>query len=258
METTNRFNIKRFLLLLRNDLFRNYRTLLIGAGTVAAIYFIATLAPLIFSQRSVDSDFHSGFFPAALYICGFLLSAAAFSEIHHSQKNTAFFMLPATRLEKLASRLLLTTIGFVVIGIIFYFLLNLLSFLITALFSTAQFSLFYPFSREMLLTIAVYLVAQSLFLFGGIYFKSHAFMKTGLALFGFAVATALFSAIIFRIVYHDFFYHMQFMDNYLAHDFIYLEDFSKTLFSIAKYLFWLALAPFFWMLSYIRLGEKEV
>lgn len=258
MDHHSLFNLKRFALLLRNDLFRHYRLLLIGAGTVAAIYFIATLPPLIFSHRSIDYDFHSGFFPAVLYIGGFLLSASAFSEIHNAPKNTAFFLLPATTLEKFTSRLLLTTIGFILFVGIFYLLLNLISLLITRLFTYHQFPVLKLFSKEMIFVMGVYLVTQALFLFGSIYFKSHAFMKTGLALFGLTVATALFSAIVFRIVYHDFFHHMQFMDDYLAHDFIYLDDFSKTLFSIAKYLFWLVLAPFFWMLAYIRLGEKEV
>lgn len=258
MEHHSLFHPKRFALLLRNDLFRHYRLLLMGAGTVAAIYFIATLPPLIFSHHSIDYDFHSGFFPAVLYIGGLLLSAAAFSEIHKAPKNTAFFLLPATTFEKFVSRLLLTTIGFIVFAGIFYLLLNLISLVITQLFTFQRFPVLKLFSKEIILVMGIYLVAQSLFLFGSIYFKSHAFMKTGLALYGLAVPTALFSAIIFRIVYHDFFHHMQFMDDYLAHDFIYLEDFSKTLFSIAKYLFWLVLAPFFWILSYIRLGEKEV
>lgn len=258
MKINNYFNIRRFMLLLRNDLLRNYRTMLIGAGTVAAIYFIATLTPMIFSHESIGYDFNIGFFPTVLFICGFLLSAAVFNEIHLSQKNTAFFMLPATIFEKFTSRLLLTTIGYVVISVVFYFILNMISLLLSALFLNSGFSVFNPFTEDMLMAMAIYLITQSIFLFGSIFFKNHAFMKTGLSLFGLSVIIGIFASLIFRIVYHDFFDHMQFMDNYLASDFLYLEDWGKTLASIAKYLFWLVLAPYFWIISYIRLSEKEV
>ncbi|MBU0712946.1 hypothetical protein KJ762_07240 [bacterium] len=258
MKPNRIFNFNRFLLLLRNDLFRNYRTLLIGAGTVAAIYFVATLTPMIFSRENIGYDFNTGFFPTVLYICGFLLSAAAFGEIHHTQKNTAFFMLPATTFEKFTSRLLLTTIGYLVISVVFYFILNMLSLLLSALFINSGFPVFNPFSEDMLMAIAIYLITQSIFLFGSIFFKNHAFMKTGLSLFGLSVVIGIFASIVFRIVYHDFFDHMRFMDNYMASDFIYLENFGETLLSIVKHIFWFVLAPYFWIVAYFRLSEKEV
>jgi len=258
MKSNKIFNFKRFLLLLRNDLFRNYRTLLIGAGTVAAIYFIATLTPMLFSHENIGYDFNTGFFPTVLYICGFLLSATIFSEIHQSQKNTSFFMLPATIFEKFSSRLLLTTIGYVIISVAFYFILNMISLLLSAMILKSGFPIFNPFAKDMLTAMAIYLITQSIFLFGSTFFKNHAFMKTGLSLFGLSVAIGIFASIVFRIVYHDFFHHMQFMDNYMASDFIYLEKYGETLLSIIKYIFWIFMAPYFWILAYFRLSEKEV
>ena len=255
---TSIFNIKRFGLLLRNDLFRNYRTLLIGAGSVAAIYLIIILAPMIFSHNCVGYDFHQGFFPMALFIGGFLLSAASFAEIHHSQKNTAFFMLPASRLEKLTSRLLLTNIVYVITAVVFYYLLNLVSIVLSAIFGCGPFPVFNLFTREMLIALLVYFVIQSIFLFGSIYFKNHAFMKTGLSLFALGNVIALFSLLMVRVVFFDFFNHMHAADNFMATDFLYLKDIGETLLTILKYLFYFVLAPYFWILSYIRLGEKEV
>jgi len=258
MDKVSFFNIKRFILLLRNDLLRNYRTLFIGAGTVAAIYFIITLTPMIFSHTNVDYDFNAGFFPAVLYICGFLLSAASFQDIHHPQKNTAFFMLPATVFEKFASRLLLTTIGYMAAGIVFYLVLNLISALLATLFTTGRFPILNPFSREILEVLKIYFITQSIFLFGGIYFKKHPFMKTGLSLFGLFTAFSIFAALVFRIVYHDFFSHIHFMNGFRAGDFMYLSDFGDTFVTILKYLLLIVVAPYFWIVAYIRLGEKEV
>lgn len=258
MNSNNIFNFRRFLLLLRNDLFRNYRTLLIGAGTVAAIYFISVLPQIFFSPADISYEFHIGFFPTALFIAGFILSAGVFAEIHRPQKNTAFFMLPATIFEKFTSRLLLTTVVFVPIGIAFYILLNLLSLLISMIFSDWGFPILNPFDHDMLLVVAIYLVTQSLFLFGSSYFKKHAFMKTGVSLFALAVILGIYASIVFRIVYGDFFHGMRFFDQHVFSDVSVFENFGETLLTIVKYLFWIVLAPFFWILSYLRLREKEV
>jgi len=258
METTNIFNIKRFGLLLRNDLFRHYRTLLIGAGTVAAVYFVIILIPMIFANDCVDREFNEWFFPTTLLICGFLLSAASFKDIHLAQKNTAFFMLPASRLEKLSSRILLTSIIYLLISILFYFILNMISVLLAELIGCGLFPVLNPFSKEIMTILGIYLISQSIFIFGSIYFKSHAFMKTGLSLFALFNAVGLFAMLVFRIVFNDFFDHSFFMHDFMVSDFFFLKDFSKTLLSVLKYLVIFCLAPYFWIVSYIRLGEKEV
>ena len=83
-------------------------------------------------------------------------------------------------------------------------------------------------------------------------------MKTGLSLFALANVIGLFSLLVVRIVFYDFFNHMHAADNFMATDFLYLKDIGETLLTILKYLFYFVLAPYFWVLSYIRLGEKEV
>jgi hypothetical protein len=258
MQSNSIFNTKRFFLLLRNDLYRNYRTLLIGASTVAVIYFISVLPQIFFAHTSVDYDFHVGFFPTAFLITGYLLSAGVFAEIHNAQKNTAFFMLPATILEKLSSRLFLTTIVFIPLAVFFYIILNLISLLLAKVFTGWGFPVLNPFDPGMLKVMAVYLVTQSLFLFGSSYYKKHAFMKTGVSLFALAIVLSIFAGIVFRIVYHDYFHGMSFMDQHVFTDVTALEDFANTLVTIVKPLFWFVLAPLFWILGYLRLSEKEV
>ena len=258
MQTNSIFNIKRFLLLLRNDLFRHYRMLLIGASTVATIYFVAIIPQIIFSPANIEQEFHIGFFPTAFIITGFLLSAGVFAEIHNTQKNTSFFMLPATIFEKFISRLLLTTIVFVPLAVVFYLALNLISLLITKIFTGWGFPILNPFDPDMLNIMAVYLVTQSLFIFGSSFFKKHAFMKTGVSLFTLGIILAIFAGIIFRIVYRDFFQGMVFLDHHPFSDTVAMEDFGNTLLAIIKSLFWFILAPLCWILSYLRLSEKEV
>jgi hypothetical protein len=48
------------------------------------------------------------------------------------------------------------------------------------------------------------------------------------------------------------------MNGFRAGDFMYLSDFGDTFVTILKYLFLTVVAPYFWIVSYIRLGEKEV
>jgi len=258
MKTNRTFNFKRFFLLLRNDLLRNYRTLPIAAGAVAAIYFISTIPAIFFSSGSTTQDFHIGFYPMFLFIGGFLLSSAAFSEIHQTQKNVAFFMLPASTVEKYASKLLLTSPGYAAASLALYYLLSLLTAGIAAIFTDWSFPIFNPFTHKVLTDIAVYLVTQSLFLFGGLYFKKHPFMKTLFAQFGIAVVLGVFVMLVLRIVYHDFFHGTHFFNNYIFNDVVAFERLVPTLSTIIKYLFWIGFAPYFWILGYLRLREAEV
>lgn len=258
MKTNRNFNLKRFFLLLRNDLLRNYRTLLIAAGAVAAIYFISTIPAIFFSPGSTTQDFHIGFYPMFLFIGGFLLSGAAFSEIHQAQKNVAYFMLPASTIEKYVSKLLLTSLGYTAASVAFYYLLSLLSAGIAAIFTGWSFPVFNPFAHKVLTGVAVYLVTQSLFLFGGLYFKKHPSMKILFAQLGIAVALTIFFLLVLRIVYHDFFHGMHFFNNYIFNDVVAFERLVRTLSTIIKYLFWIGFAPYFWILGYLRLREAEV
>ncbi|MBL7066447.1 MAG: hypothetical protein ISS29_01120 [Candidatus Marinimicrobia bacterium] len=258
MKTTHFFNSKRFFLLLRNDLLRNYRTMLVSAGAVAALYFVITLPSIFFSPGNASHDFHLGFYPALLFIGGFILSSSAFSEIHHSQKNTSFFMLPASIFEKMVSKLLLTTIGYVPASILLYYLLTVTSSGIAAIFTDWSFPAFNPFNREILLSVAIYLVTQSMFLFGGLYFKKHPFMKTLFSQFAITFVLTIFAFLVVRFIYRDCFHGMRFIDEFMFNDMVSFEHLGNNLARIFKYLFWICLAPYFWILSYMRLGETEV
>lgn len=258
MKIKSVFDPKRFALLVRADIQQYFRTILIGTGIVAAIYFVSTIPPLLFPPHRVDSDFHQGFFPAILFIAGFLFSAGVFSEIHKPVRNAYFFLLPASLFEKMLVRLLGSGIGFVLISVLVYYLFSLISSGIAAIYDWGSFPAFNPFTRDMLLTIAVYLVTHSIFLFGSVYFKKHPFMKTGVSLFALAIFLGIFAGIVFRIVYGDYFQGMNFMDNGVFTEFKCMNDFGITLASIFKYIFWIGLAPLCWVLTYLRLSETEV
>jgi len=258
MKIKSIFDPKRFALLVRADIQQYSRTILIGVGIVAAIYFVSTIPPLLFPPHRVDSDFHQGFFPAMLFIAGFLFSAGVFSEIHKPVQNAYFFLLPASLFEKMLVRLLGSGIGFALISVFVYYLFSLITSGIAAIYDWGSFPAFNSFTRDMLLTIAVYLVTHSIFLFGSVYFKKHSFMKTGVSLFALAIFLGIFAGIIFRIVYGDYFQGMNFIDNGMFTDFNCMSDFGITLASIFKYLFWIVLAPLCWILTYLRLSETEV
>jgi len=258
MKIKSIFDPKRFALLVRADIQQYSRTILIGTGIAAAIYFVSTIPPLLFPPHRIDSDFHQGFFPTMLFIAGFLFSAGVFSEIHKPVRNAYFFLLPASLFEKMLVRLLGSGICFALISILVYYLFSLISSGIAAIYDWGSCPAFNPFTRDMLLTIAVYLVTHSIFLFGSVYFKKHPFMKTGVSLFALAVFLGMFAGIVFRIVYSDYFQGMNFIDNGMFTDFNCMNDFGNTLASIFKYLFWIVLAPSCWVLTYLRLSETEV
>jgi hypothetical protein len=258
MKIKSIFDPQRFALLVRAEIKQYSRTIFIGIGIAAAIYFVSTIPPILFHPHRIDSDFHQGFYPAMLFIAGCLLSAGVFAEIHKPNRNANFFLLPASLFEKMLVRLLGSGIGFALISTLVYYLFTLISSGIAAIYDGGRFPVFNPFTRGVLLTIAVYLVTHAIFLFGSVYFKKHSFMKTGISLFALVVLLSIFAGIVFRIVYGDYFQGMNFMDNGIFTEFDGMNDFGITLAAIFKYIFWIALAPLCWILTYLRLSETEV
>jgi hypothetical protein len=139
-----------------------------------------------------------------------------------------------------------------------------------AVFSTGH-SLFNPFSTANLKSAAVYLVLQSLFLLGSVWFRKVVFLKILLAENIVAVGLAIMAAIIFRLAFGGLFTggHLRpevvqiFSQGFGSvtvngHAAEALNRGSQAFFTIARVLFWAGFAPVCWVAAYFRLRETEV
>jgi hypothetical protein len=230
------FNLKRFGLLIKNDLLVNKQIIFTSVATVAIVLF---LYALIFANGV--ANFHPIAYLLLLFIGGFWTSSLAFKDLHDKQRNYIFLTLPCSNLEKFLSKLLLTSVGYVLCTLLGFYLLSLLVLAIDALLFHHGQAVFNPFRDNILFYLRDYIILQSVFFLGSVYFKSHAMTKTILALASLALIFILFTFLIVIL----------FLGPYglsLLHMFT----------TIFKSIFWLLLAPCCWFIAYIRLREAQV
>jgi len=258
MQPKCHFRFKRFQRLIRNDLFVQYRTLLIAGGAILGILIFINFLSLLGNSRVTAP---AGFYPLLLFAGGYIISSMAFTDLHHPQKSYLYLTLPCSNTEKFLSRLVLTSVGYGLATLILYFLFSAIISLLSLLLTGYASPLFDPFEREIFISLGVYLVTQSLFLLGAVYFRRHAFIKTVLSLFGLLLVLALFTLLILRLSFWNDWVNLRddprglFISSELTK--ASLESFFIALGQTLKYLFWTVLAPFFWIVTFLRLKETE-
>jgi hypothetical protein len=205
-----------------------------------------------------------------ILIAGAFYAGNALKEIHAPTKRINYFMIPAMQLEKLTVSILL------LVG--YYFVLMLLAYVIgnvigTALnnwlanigFLSSGFDLFHssPIKWKLFentngtnishfsLFLKLFLVTQSLFILGGIYFKKNQVFKTLLALIAIIFVFVFAWGIELKLILGD----GSFLKSSFAGDS--LLRWEEGVDTAAKIFYWL-LIPYLWVTAYFRLTEKEV
>jgi hypothetical protein len=195
-----------------------------------------------------------------LFVSGTLLSSNAYGSLREDTSAGAWLTLPASIFEKFISRLFLTSIGYVLATALIYFIISALSEGINRILFNYSHPLFNPFVTRLWIPMTVYLVVQSVFLTGSIFFRRFAFVKTLLFLLILCLALVLFFMLSLKIIMGGQFgalsdHGLGIAWNMLASD--WLLQVKDTLAQITGTLFWGILAPFCWVVSYFRLREFE-
>ena len=258
MNWQNIFNWRRFVHLLKNEIMGSYRSLLVSAGAVSGVLMVIYLAQIATGHPTA---FHSVYYPLVLFIGGFLISSKIFGVIHDRRQNYVYLTLPASNCEKLVSKLTLSALGWVIGSVVFYFLFSVLAAAIGQLIWNDSMVIFNPFDNLYLKSAGIYLILQSMFVFASVYFKKNAMAKLVASLFLIGMLIALFTGLMARIILAKYIpWHGNMtidFDNYIFQS-NNIESLFLTIGEIIKYLFLILMAPYFWVLSYIRLRETEV
>lgn len=255
---------RRVGILMRHDIVTQSKNILTGfatlAGVVIALFLIA-------SASGGGAEFHASLFMNILVIGGFVVSSTAFSELNDQKTGIHYLMLPGSTLEKYVAKLLLTSIGWTVSVLVLYILATVVGTLLGGLFFATTPGVFLPASRTIWTTIASYLVAQSIFLFGSIYFRKVAFLKTALTAivvaFSLGIVFVLAARLIFAPVFTGFF---EMAPQYtgsnpmvaLNLDSARGQALVRGLEAAGDVLTWIVTPIFFWVAGVLRLRETEV
>ncbi len=255
----NIFSLSRFIQLIRRHYVLNYKGLLIGYGAFAvALAIIGALSS--FARSEFNIQVFAVLFYVFLFVAGYILSSSVFSELHSPEKSIHFLTLPASDFEKWFSGWLNTSIIYLIFSLVVFYVSYFLSALLALIWFEVPFEGYNIFSGDFFQMSLLYLITQSVFFFGAVYFKRFNFLKTILALFVlliiYSVYQTLISAVAFREIFMILIHEGRVNDTVMVPG---LEEYMEnTVLPLIKGVFYFVIPVFFLSLSYIRLKEREV
>jgi hypothetical protein len=256
------FSIRRLGLLLRRDFSVGYRSVFIAMAAVGGFVILASLLSALGGQTG---PIHFRMYFLLLFLGGYIVTSMIFKELHTGSQNLVYLTLPGSSLEKYASKLLVSSLGYAAGSLLFYTAVSAASEGLNRLIFDRGHELFNPFTRPVLLAVAVYLVTQAVFLVGSVYFRKLAFIKTNLVLglYGLTVVFVVMLAvwILFRAYaagthfdLQPYFQRLGGSGELQAE----LKPVAEKFLLAARVIFWAVTAPLCWIIGYLRLRETEV
>lgn len=258
------FNLKRILLLIKNDLFLHRSFFQISAAAVGGMLLIlSSLDIILHASPAPNTSFYMKYYALVLTVGGIIVTLKLFHDVKDEAKGAAWLTLPASLPEKFTSRLVLSTILFTVGVMILFFLTSLISEGLNRLITGSNHLLFNPLGKKVFLKSINYYIVQSPFILGMVHFKKNPFIKTILSLVIYDFVFIISVVIALRIFFGGYFQEL--LSGSLDALIVMLSDESVALTKIwsiitgtvhVAYLY--VLAPLCWITGYIRLKEKEL
>jgi hypothetical protein len=273
------FNGRRFSRLFLRELAYGWRSILIAMAAVAGgIIVVSAVGALGMSaggaaEGTVRGNGYFGFFQGLLFLGGFITTSLAFREVWQNGSGIAYLTLPGSVFEKFVVKLLATSVGYAAGTIVFMSAAAAVSEALDRLVFGVGHGFFNPFTPAALQAVVRYLVLQSFFLLGSIWFRKLAFVRTVLWIVLFGAALGIVALVALRIGLSSHlgsaggsgsmrFGGWSFNLNGMG-----LQDLFRPgtrgysgamAFKIAAEALFIALAPASWVAAYFRLGEAEV
>jgi hypothetical protein len=259
-------NPRRLALLLRRDLAHGYRGLLTAGAAVGGAMLLLALLTML-GGPPAPGAFYASFYTSFLFLGGCIYSSGMFREVHKAGRGAFYLVLPATGLEKFLSKLLLSSVGFAAASLLLIGLVSAMSELVCrALFKTGH-GFFNPVAPENLKAAGVYLLAQSAFFLGSVWFRKSAFFKTvlaaGIILMGITIIAAIILGATLRAEARDILPDVSGMLGGRPRGMGFPKEYPRLfehgvavfgwIFRIASW----AAAPVCWVTAYLRLREAE-
>jgi len=211
---------------------------------------------------------HGGSVEMFLYIAGFIFASQMFKVFNYTPGGMHYLLIPATHVEKLIVNIVLSTF--------YYFIMILITYIIGTIIGTLLGNLIFSWNNPInfqlfndsisnawnnqryqhngILEIFVtFALIQSIFMLGSIYFKGNAIGKTFLTIIALSLILGLLEMILFKFTFGSFHLDGQSFNLNLRTGEDLFPGF-EIIGTIIKYL----LIPFFWLVSYFRLTEKQV
>ena len=244
----DQLSLQRLLYVLRSDLMRTYRSVLLISGTAALVALVVSLFGAYDGDVEQAPLFYRIFFIAALFAWGTIATSVCFNDLHGRGTNTAFLLLPASALEKTASRLLIYTVGLIAYLLLFTTLLSWVLEGINTLWIDERRGFFSPLDEVSWPLLPHFLVAQALFFLGAAWFRKVWWIKTVGAAIGIVIGLAATAAGLGWMIGP-----LQCL-NASCYEFPIIEWLGDA----APVAYFYLLPPFCWFVAWLRVSEAQV
>ena len=194
----------------------------------------------------------AGFSSFVFMVMVLVYTGRIFCNLAHKESAQHYLMIPASTTEKLITNIFLSHIYYVLLLLVFLVLGILLRALILAPYCDASDCYSIIDAKMSMFCFSSYvsfLCFQSILVFGSVYFKKNAFIKTLLSIAAFLFFLTMLVIFIIRMYIGSMTLPVVEFDNYVKNPSA--SFYLSTIISIV-------ITCFFWILSYFRLRETEV
>lgn len=256
------FSLNRLRYLLTLD-FKN----ILGNVTLKIIGTIFLIGAIFNSINLLTSEHHDVVqvyyqFVFFLIVCSVIIGSLVFIEMRKSSERVSYLSLPATAIEKICSKFIISMVVFPILMFVMYTIGYYFIRLLNISFSSNSLILIFigkNSSIQFSLILHISMILISIFAYGSIRYNNASFVKIVIRVITIIVITAFLSFILALILLPPFRaevfgqpYHRPVFP--LNHDIGENHWFPK----LAEFSFFFVIIPVFWMMSYFSLKEKEV
>lgn len=251
------FNFNRFLLLLKREISTGHKKPLIIGGAVLGILFLNACFKIYTNNGYHDSNFI--LFPLMLFLGGFSLTSVIFYEFNNKIGTHHYLSLPASALEKLLSKWIISAILFPLVAVLLFLIYSFIADSLYNSYTGNELDSWSLTNWWSLFFLRLYFVAQSVFLVGAIAFEKFTFFKTSLSTFLMGLSLAILIAIFYRIIFAKFFDGLilpkEDINMQVSPEAI--EFIHWTIQPTVEYILWFLVIPLMGVVGYFKLKEKE-
>ncbi len=267
---TKNFSFRRLLLLIKKHWFENAKLYLYGTLALLGLLGIVFLFWLILAGRRYDEYALIPIFFIGLFLSGAIFASASFSMLGRKAKGLYWLSFPASHLEKLICLIFYNLIVFTAVYCLCFFLIerSAVSYLHHLVksdptrYSLKELDWNYVKEHFFFLRYFVYafFAVQALYLLGSVYFRRYSFILTTI-ITAFVLFCYIFSmqhltdTASFGINIHSdqVLYASQYESGFL-YEYALNPVISNVLVFLVKFIW----VPFFWLVTWFRLKEKEI
>lgn len=254
----NTFDFNRFSLLLKKELWSGNKKPLIVSGAIFG--FLILFALLQIYLFSAYEGMNWSMFPMVVFWGGLIFTSVIFYEFNDKTGTHHYLSLPASTFEKFLSKWLITAVLFPLGASILFWIYTKIGDAIYFNYITE--TDYVPWRLTdwwSIFFIKIYIVYQSTYLIGAIAFQKYTFFKTSVAHWIYTIVSVMIAAILFRIIFMDFFdglFSIREDLNVQTSDTV-INFMENKFLSILEFALWFLVPPIMWVVGFFKLKEKE-